>query len=76
MYLVISYDIQSDRRRTKIHKALKNYGAWIQYSVFECHISKKEYDALRQQLDPLIDVEETDPRLRWGMTVMVTFIVP
>jgi len=60
MYLVISYDIKSDRRRTKIHDVLKNYGERIQYSVFECNISRKEYKELRQKLEPLIDVEATD----------------
>ena len=60
MYLVISYDIQSDRRRTKIHKTLKNYGAWIQYSVFECDINKMEYLRLRHQLEALIDPNDED----------------
>lgn len=60
MYLVISYDIKNDRRRTKIHDLLKNYGERIQYSVFECELNRKEYQQLRDALDPLIDVEETD----------------
>jgi len=60
MYLVISYDIQSDQRRTKIHKALKNYGAWIQYSVFECDITKMDYLRLRHQLEKLIEPEGAD----------------
>ena len=60
MYLVISYDIQSDRRRTKIHKTLKNYGAWIQYSVFECDIDKKEYLRLRHELMQLIQADDGD----------------
>ena len=60
MYLVISYDIQSDRRRNKVHKALKNYGSWIQYSVFECDISKVDYLRLRHQLKKLIDPDGKD----------------
>ena len=60
MYLVISYDLTNDRRRTKIHQALKNYGAWIQYSVFECDISKVEYLKLRHRLEGLIKEEEGD----------------
>jgi len=60
MYLVISYDIQSDRRRTKIHKTLKNYGSWIQYSVFECDINKMDYLRLRHQLEKLIDADGED----------------
>ncbi|GAK59340.1 CRISPR-associated protein Cas2 [Candidatus Vecturithrix granuli] len=55
-----SYDIKNDQRRTKIHDLLKNYGERIQYSVFECELNRKEYQQLRDALDPLIDVEETD----------------
>jgi CRISPR-associated protein Cas2 len=62
MYLVISYDIQSDRRRTKIHKVLKNYGSWIQYSVFECDINKMQYLRLRDQLERLINVDDDSLR--------------
>lgn len=60
MYLVISYDIKSDRRRTKIHKALKSYGSWIQYSVFECDIDKKDYLRLRHRLEQLIRPDDDD----------------
>jgi CRISPR-associated protein Cas2 len=60
MFIVISYDVQDDRRRTKIHKALKSYGTWVQYSVFECELEKKDYLRLRNRLDHLIDKEEGD----------------
>ncbi|MCS6805410.1 MAG: CRISPR-associated endonuclease Cas2, partial [Blastocatellia bacterium] len=43
MFIVISYDVQEDKRRTRIHKALKSYGQWVQYSVFECELEKKDY---------------------------------
>lgn len=33
---VIVYDISNNKRRTKLHTALKNYGSPVQYSVFEC----------------------------------------
>jgi CRISPR-associated protein Cas2 len=60
MYLVISYDIQNDRCRTKMHKTLKNYGAWIQYSVFECDLTQAQYLRLRHQLGQLVDPEGDD----------------
>jgi len=60
MRIVISYDIASDRRRAKIHDTLKNYGERVQFSVFECQLTGKEFRRLRDALDPLIDVEETD----------------
>ena len=35
-FVVVVYDISSDRRRTKLHDALLDYGTPVQYSVFEC----------------------------------------
>jgi CRISPR-associated protein Cas2 len=55
---VISYDITDTKRRNKIFKVLKNYGEHKQYSVFECDISKKRFDALYRELLDLMDDEE------------------
>lgn len=60
MFIVISYDVQEDKRRTRIHKALKSYGQWVQYSVFECELEKKDYLRLRDRLDRLINKEAGD----------------
>jgi CRISPR-associated protein Cas2 len=60
MFIVISYDIQDDKRRGKVHKALKSYGQWVQYSVFECELEKKDYRRLRDRLDHLIDKQAGD----------------
>ncbi len=56
---MIPYDIQNDKRRTKIHKALKDYGQWVQYSVFECHLKKEEFLKLRHRLKKLLEDDET-----------------
>ncbi len=47
---IIAYDIPDDRRRTKVHKILSGFGAWTQYSLFECFLSKKELVLLRSKL--------------------------
>ncbi|MBI4752260.1 MAG: CRISPR-associated endonuclease Cas2 [Acidobacteria bacterium] len=60
MWVVISYDISSDKRRTKIFEALKSYGQHVQYSVFECDLSKQAYAKLRHRLDALISKSEGD----------------
>lgn len=54
MYIVISYDISEDKRRTKIHNILKSYGQWIQYSVFECDLTDTQYTRLRTRLSKMI----------------------
>ncbi len=54
MFMVVSYDISEDKRRTKIHSVLKSYGQWVQYSVFECDVTPTQYAKLRSRLAKLI----------------------
>ena len=55
---IISYDIEKDKVRNKIAKELANYGQRVQYSVFECRISFKQYQELYGKL--LVLMEEED----------------
>jgi CRISPR-associated protein Cas2 len=58
MFIVVSYDIPDDRRRTRVMKALKDFGARVQYSVFECDLKAKDYRRMRERLSKLIDRKE------------------
>jgi CRISPR-associated protein Cas2 len=62
MFMTISYDISEDKRRTKIHKLLKSYGQWMQYSVFECDVTDAQYAKLRARLSQMIKPEEDSIR--------------
>jgi CRISPR-associated protein Cas2 len=62
MHVVVSYDISEDKRRTKIHKILKSYGQWMQYSVFECNLTELQYAKLRSRLNKLIKPEQDSIR--------------
>ena len=59
MFVIVSYDITEDKRRTKIYDILKSYGQWMQYSLFECDLTKTQYAKLRSRLHKIID-SETD----------------
>ncbi|MCB0185906.1 MAG: CRISPR-associated endonuclease Cas2 [Caldilineaceae bacterium] len=59
---VIAYDIPNDKRRTKVHKTLSGFGTWTQFSLFECHLSDKQYLQLRQKLDRLLNSEQDSVR--------------
>lgn len=59
MFVLVSYDIKEDKRRTKIHNILKSYGEWVQYSIFECELTETQYAKLRYRLSKLID-HDTD----------------
>lgn len=47
---VISYDISNDRLRNRISKTLEGYGQRVQYSVFECEITEKQFKKLYRGL--------------------------
>lgn len=53
-FLVVVYDISSDRRRTKLHDALLDYGTPVQYSVFECVLSKRDEKRMRAAVRRII----------------------
>lgn len=58
-FVVVSYDIPEDRRRTKVMKTLKNFGAHVQYSVFECQLEDNELHSLRRKLAKLVRPEDS-----------------
>ncbi len=60
MFVVVSYDIKDDKRRGRIFKTLKNFGQWMQYSVFECELEKMQFLKLKDRLDHVIDASEGD----------------
>jgi len=57
-FLVVSYDISDDKRRRKVMQAMEDYGARVQYSVFECRLLAAEIVKLKRRLRPLV----RDPR--------------
>ncbi|MEO0114300.1 MAG: CRISPR-associated endonuclease Cas2 [candidate division WOR-3 bacterium] len=50
MFIAIAYDIKDDRRRNRVLNTLKNFGTWVQYSVFECNLKSEQLDRLRKIL--------------------------
>lgn len=47
---VVAYDIPDDRRRSKVHKVLRAYGEWTQYSLFECWLTRRQLIELHAKL--------------------------
>ena len=48
-YLVV-YDISNDKRRTRLHKRLQDYGTPVQYSVFECLADAEELAKMKKMI--------------------------
>lgn len=52
---LVTYDIRDDRRLKKVHRAMKNFGDHLQYSVFECQFNPAELLQCRAALSEIID---------------------
>ena len=63
MLYVVSYDIPDDRRRTRVHSALTGFGTWVQYSVFECFLDRKQRMQLEARLLEEIHYREDTIRI-------------
>lgn len=53
-FIVISYDISDDKRRTTVAKTLEDFGKRVQYSVFECRLLLTEFEKLKKRLKPYV----------------------
>lgn len=62
MFVVVSYDIPDDKRRTKIMKHLKNFGAHVQESVFECDLKPAAFEDMRSRLGKMISPKTDNVR--------------
>lgn len=55
---IIAYDIQNDRRRTKVAKTLESYGDRVQYSVFVIDIHPAALLRLKEEVRKIINCRE------------------
>lgn len=55
---IVTYDICDDKRLRKVFKTIRNWGNHIQYSVFECQLSRTELLKLKNELNELIHHEQ------------------
>jgi CRISPR-associated protein Cas2 len=53
-FIVVTYDLTNNKRRTKLHKLLQDYGTPVQYSVFECLLEPKEIEQMKRRVRRLI----------------------
>lgn len=53
LYLV-TYDIRDDKRLRRIFKLMKGYGEWVQFSVFQCRLSRRRHAELIGLLDGML----------------------
>ncbi len=61
-FILVVYDISNDRRRTKLHNALLDFGTPVQYSVFECLLTEKEQGQMRKKVMKVIRPQKDQVR--------------
>lgn len=59
MFIVVTYDIIDDKRRSKIAKRLKDYGIRVQKSVFECLLEEEKIKCMIEKATPLLKEEDS-----------------
>ncbi len=62
VFLVIAYDVASDRRRTRLHKKLRSYGTPVQYSLFECLLDRDAITEVRTMVEREVTASEDSVR--------------
>ncbi len=65
-FTVIAYDISKDKKRNKLSKFLLNYGVRVNYSVFECMLTKTQTKVIEEFVRKLIN-SKTDRVLMYQM---------
>ena len=63
MRYIVCYDICDDGRRTKVAKALEDYGTRVQFSVFEVLLSSDRLAQLRERVKSLLDLDQDSVRI-------------
>lgn len=55
---LVVYDIVDNKRRYRLHKALKSFGIRVQKSAFECQLDEAQYQRMMKKIVPIIDQSE------------------
>lgn len=51
---LVSYDISDDKRLRKVFQIMRGYGDHLQYSVFECQLTRTDLVRLQAELSAVI----------------------
>jgi CRISPR-associated protein Cas2 len=62
MFIVVSYDIPDNKRRSRVAKTLEGYGYRVQKSVFECELTPALYEKMKKRLEKRVNPEEDSVR--------------
>ena len=55
---LICYDITDNQRRYYLDKLLNGYGERVQYSAFECHLTTRQFNQLKYDINNIIELPD------------------
>ena len=67
-FTLVVYDIPDDRRRTKLHDRLLDFGSPVQYSVFECLVARAELKKMQAMIQKTISKRRDHVRIYYLCT--------
>jgi CRISPR-associated protein Cas2 len=62
-YVAVAYDVPSNRRRSRLAKALEGYLGRVQKSVFEGELAESRLGDLRRVVERHVDLSEDNVRI-------------
>jgi len=64
--LIVTYDIHSDKTRTKFSRLLKKFGRMLQYSVYEIKNSERILNILKTEIEMTFA-----PKFSWADSILI-----
>ena len=58
-WYLICYDIREPKRWRRVYKLLKGYGKSLQYSIFQCRMSRRQLERMRWELEKELAAEDS-----------------
>ncbi|MFC1968568.1 CRISPR-associated endonuclease Cas2 [Chloroflexota bacterium] len=62
MFIMVCYDITSNKRRNEVAQTLEGFGYRVQESVFECEVNTEQYRKMKQRITRQIAAGEDGVR--------------
>jgi len=58
MFIIVAYDIADPNRLRKIAQIMEDYGARVQYSIFEMDVDLKIFQTMKRRSENVLDKDE------------------
>jgi CRISPR-associated protein Cas2 len=62
MLIIVCYDIPDNKRREKLRKSLLMFGNPVQFSVFECDLTKRQIEQMTRTIRGIMSKDEDNIR--------------